>query len=87
MRLSNFSNPILATDQILPQLQEILPLAPYATPLDPPHLRNPHNFRGILTGNEINPAVPYVVVFDTALHQSISDTVYLYPLPLEYSLK
>jgi acetate kinase len=32
-----FSNPILATDQIIPQLQEILPLAPYAThpiPLD-----------------------------------------------------
>jgi acetate kinase len=43
--------------------------------------------RGILTGQKINPSLPHVVVFDTAFHHSIQESVYLYPIPLEYSLQ
>ena len=34
--------------------------------------------------SELFPEVPQVAVFDTAFHQTMPDTAYLYALPMEY---
>ncbi len=40
-----------------------------------------------MLARELYPTLKQVVVFDTAFHQSIKDSVYLYPIPLELSLQ
>jgi acetate kinase len=47
-------------------------------------LHNPHNLEGIKACMELLPGTPQVAVFDTAFHQTMTPTSYLYALP--YSL-
>ncbi len=47
-------------------------------------LHNPHNLEGIKSCMELLPGTPQVAVFDTAFHQTMPPTSYLYGLP--YSL-
>jgi len=47
-------------------------------------LHNPHNLAGIEVCKRLLPDVPQVAVFDTAFHQTMSPSSYLYALP--YSL-
>lgn len=46
-------------------------------------LHNPANLTGIEEAERLMPGVPQVAVFDTAFHQTMSPTAYLYGLPRE----
>ena len=70
-----FSDSTLITDEVLAQAHELSELAP---------LHNPANITGILAFKQVLPNVPAVAVFDTAFHQTMPDSSYLYSLPYEY---
>jgi acetate kinase len=70
-----FTDSILLTDEVLSKIEELSDLAP---------LHNPANITGIQAFKRVLPNVPAVVVFDTAFHQSMPESSYLYSLPYEY---
>lgn len=70
-----FTSSALVTDEVLAAIEECNDLAP---------LHNPANLIGINACNELMPNVPMVAVFDTAFHQTMPETAYLYGLPYEY---
>ena len=47
-------------------------------------MHNPANVTGIKAFQEILPNVPHIAVFDTAFHQTMPESSYLYSLPYEY---
>jgi acetate kinase len=58
------------------ELEELIDLAP---------LHNPHNLRGIAAARAVlGENVPQVAVFDTAFHQSLPETAYLYAIPYQF---
>jgi acetate kinase len=65
----------LINDQIIKKIQECVPLAP---------LHNPPNLKGIDAISELMPDTPQVAVFDTAFHQTMPKSSYMYAIP--YSL-
>ncbi len=67
-----FSDSALITPDILSQIRNCVDLAP---------LHNPHNIRGINAAQTIFPGVPQVAVFDTAFHQKMPPTSYIYGIP------
>lgn len=71
----NFTDSVLITDEVLKQLEDLSDLAP---------LHNPANVTGIKAFKQILPNVPHVAVFDTAFHQTMPESSYLYSLPFEY---
>ncbi|WP_203246653.1 acetate kinase [Sporosarcina beigongshangi] len=70
-----FSDSVLITEEILMKLEELSNLAP---------LHNPANIIGIKEFQKALPSVPAVAVFDTAFHQTMPESSFLYPLPYEY---
>lgn len=70
-----FSDSVLITDEILGELEELSSLAP---------LHNPANIVGIKEFQKALPGVPSVAIFDTAFHQTMTESSFLYPLPYEY---
>lgn len=70
-----FSDSVLITEEILSKLEELSDLAP---------LHNPANITGIKEFKMALPTVPAVAVFDTAFHQTMPESSFLYPLPYEY---
>ena len=60
------------------QLEECIKLAP---------LHNPANIIGINACKSLMPNTPMVAVFDTAFHQTMPKTAYIYPLPYELYAK
>lgn len=70
-----FSDSVLITEEILLKLEELSNLAP---------LHNPANITGIKEFKKALPTVPAVAVFDTAFHQTMPESSFLYPLPYEY---
>ncbi|AXI09706.1 acetate kinase [Oceanobacillus zhaokaii] len=70
-----FDDSVLITDDVIAKIVETSELAP---------LHNPANLTGIYAFQEILPNVPMVAVFDTAFHQTMPNTSYLYSLPKEY---
>ena len=70
-----FSDAVLITDDILEHLEKLSGLAP---------LHNPANLVGILEFRKALPSVPAVAVFDTAFHQTMPESSFLYPLPEKY---
>ncbi|WP_202078664.1 acetate kinase [Caldalkalibacillus salinus] len=70
-----FSDAVLITDNVLNDIEECSDLAP---------LHNPANLAGITAFKKILPDVPAVAVFDTAFHQTMPQSSYLYSLPYEY---
>ncbi|GAF15934.1 acetate kinase [Bacillus sp. JCM 19046] len=70
-----FNDSILITDEVLAGIEEVTELAP---------LHNPANITGIKAFKEVLPSVPAVAVFDTAFHQTMPESAYLYSLPYEY---
>lgn len=71
-----FTQSIRIDANVRRDLEELIELAP---------LHNPHNLRGIAAVTSVlGPDVPQVAVFDTAFHQSIPETAYLYALPYQY---
>ncbi len=70
-----FASSVIITDEVLAAIEECNDLAP---------LHNPANLIGINACKTIMPGVPMVAVFDTAFHQTMPKTAYLYGLPHEY---
>lgn len=70
-----FSDSVLITDEILGRLEKLSNLAP---------LHNPANLVGINEFRKALPTAPAVAIFDTAFHQTMPESSFLYPLPAKY---
>ncbi|MBU0278516.1 MULTISPECIES: acetate/propionate family kinase [unclassified Gemella] len=70
-----FDSSVLVTDEVLKQLDSIQDLAP---------LHNPANIMGVKAFQKVLPGVPNVLTFDTAFHQSMPKSTYMYAVPREY---
>ncbi|MBM7584957.1 acetate kinase [Bacillus pakistanensis] len=70
-----FSDSVLITEEVLQQIEELSDLAP---------LHNPANITGIRAFQAALPNVPAIAVFDTAFHQTMPESSFLYSLPYEY---
>lgn len=71
----SFSESVKIDEQVIKTIEEISSFAP---------LHNPANLTGIRAFQEVLPYVPMVAVFDTAFHQTMPESSYLYSLPYEY---
>jgi len=74
-----FASSAVITEEMKKAVEECNDLAP---------LHNPPNLIGIRACQEVmGPEVPMVAVFDTAFHQSMPQTSYMYAIPYEYYQK
>ncbi|WP_251549588.1 acetate kinase [Neobacillus muris] len=73
-----FNDSALITDEVLKKIEELSDLAP---------LHNPANVTGIKAFQSVLPNIPAVAVFDTAFHQTMPESSFLYSLPYEYYKK
>ena len=69
-----FAASAVITDEMIAAVKECNDLAP---------LHNPANLIGIRACQAIMPGVPNVAVFDTAFHQTMEPTAFMYGLPYE----
>lgn len=70
-----FASSVLIDNEVLDRMRECTDLAP---------LHNPANLKGYEASSEVLPGVRHVGVFDTAFHQTMPPSSYLYAIPLEY---
>ena len=70
-----FKASVLITNEVLRGIEDCIELAP---------LHNPANIKGINAARDVlGNDVPQVAVFDTAFHQTLPETAYLYALPYQ----
>ena len=70
-----FKTSALITDEVLSYIEECIELAP---------LHNPANIKGINAARQIfGEKTPNAAVFDTAFHQTLPETAFLYALPYQ----
>lgn len=69
-----FREPVIIDDEVISAINDLIPLAP---------LHNPANLEGIITVLQKAPQTVQVAVFDTAFHQNMPPSSYLYALPYE----
>lgn len=69
-----FADSCVITDEVMAAVKECIPLAP---------LHNPANIIGIEACAKLMPNTPQVGVFDTAFHQTMPASSYMYALPYE----
>lgn len=69
-----FSAPAIVDDEVLTAIEACIPLAP---------LHNPANLAGIRGAMAAHPGLPNVAVFDTAFHQTMPPSSYLYAIDAE----
>lgn len=67
-----FKEPTLIDDKVMDAIKKMVPLAP---------LHNPANIKGIEVAKELFSHAPNVAVFDTAFHQTMPKSAYLYAVP------
>lgn len=70
-----FSESALVTNEVLDKIEKCNDLAP---------LHNPANIIGIRACMNVMPNTPNVVVFDTAFHQTMPKSAYIYAIPKKY---
>lgn len=70
-----FNKSVLITEEVMQQIKDCYDLAP---------LHNPANVTGIEAISAILPDVKQVAVFDTAFHQTMPASSYMYALPYKY---
>ncbi len=70
-----FPDSILINDEVIQKIDKLSELAP---------LHNPANLTGIKAFLNVLPNVPAVAVFDTAFHQTMPESSFLYSLPYEH---
>ena len=70
-----FASSVLIDKEVMKVLYDCVELAP---------LHNPPNITGIEACQELMPETPMVAVFDTAFHQTMDKSNYIYPLPYKY---
>lgn len=73
-----FSDSVLIDEKAIAQFENLSDLAP---------LHNPANIMGIKEFQKALPHVPAVAVFDTAFHQTMPESSYLYSIPYDYYKK
>ncbi|CAK7020808.1 acetate kinase [uncultured Phascolarctobacterium sp.] len=73
-----FKEAVVITGEVLKTISSCITIAP---------LHNPVNLEGIKICLELFPDMQQVAVFDTAFHQTIPETAYLYGLPYELYIK
>ncbi|MFF0744036.1 acetate kinase [Streptomyces sp. NPDC004111] len=69
-----FSAPTVVTDEVLAEIQRLVPVAP---------LHNPANITGIRTAQSLRPDLPQVAVFDTAFHTTMPEYAARYAIDVE----
>ena len=70
-----FKESVLINDDVMAKLDAIKGFAP---------LHNPANMLGIEAFRKVLPNTPMVAVFDTAFHQTMDKTTFLYPVPYSW---
>lgn len=70
-----FARSVLIDDESLDTFKELIDLAP---------LHNPANIMGVEAARQVLPDVPHCAVMDTAWHQTMPDTSFMYALPREW---
>lgn len=70
-----YADSVVIDDDVISTVTELIPLAP---------LHNPANLIGVETFKKLLPNVKNVAVFDTAFHQSMEKSAYIYPVPYEW---
>jgi len=70
-----YASSVLITEDVIAALEECVELAP---------LHNPPNLLGIAACKDLMPNIPMVGVFDTAFHQTMEPSAYIYAIPYEY---
>lgn len=70
-----YANSVLIDEEVMQNVADLSKLAP---------LHNPVNLVGIKAFKSALPNAVQVGVFDTAFHQTMDSSTYLYPLPYEY---
>lgn len=76
--VDKYDHSVLITDEVVADLESYIPLAP---------LHLPAHILGIHAMKKALPNVPMVGVFDTAFHQTMDQTKYIYPVPYEWYTK
>lgn len=69
-----FNTSVLINDEVIDAIKQCSDMAP---------LHNPANLLGIETISAILPNIPQVAVFDTAFHQTMPASAYMYGIPYE----
>lgn len=75
---TKFASSVIIDDAVMKAAEECIELAP---------IHNPANITGINAFREALPNVPQIAVFDTAFHQTMANTEYLYAVPYEWNEK
>ncbi|MEW8986004.1 MAG: acetate kinase [Bacillus sp. (in: firmicutes)] len=70
-----FNDSVLINEEVLQKIEALSELAP---------LHNPANITGIKAFANVLPNVPAIAVFDTAFHQTMPESSFLYSLPYAY---
>jgi acetate kinase len=70
-----FARSVMIDDAVLEAIKDCAHLAP---------LHNPPNIMGIEAAKKVLPDVPHIAIFDTAFHQTMPKSAYIYPLPYEW---
>lgn len=70
-----FKDSVLINDEVIKKIESVSDLAP---------LHNPANLTGIFAFSEALPNAKGVAVFDTAFHQTMEQTEYIYSVPFEW---
>ena len=70
-----FAKSVIIDASVMRAIKDCIELAP---------LHNPPNIAGIKACQKMMPGIPQVAVFDTAFHQTMQPSSYIYGLPYEY---
>ena len=73
-----YSNSVIINDRVVHEIENISDLAP---------LHNPANLIGVDAFRKAIPTALQVGCFDTAFHQTLKESDYLYPVPYEWYIK
>ena len=73
-----YTESVLVTDEVLKNLEELIPLGP---------LHMPANISGIRACREVMPNVPHTAIFDTAFHATMPEKAYMYAIDYEDAMK
>ncbi|RNG27449.1 acetate kinase [Streptomyces botrytidirepellens] len=68
---TRFTEPALITDEVVEEIEKLVPLAP---------LHNPANVTGIKVARALRPDLPQVAVFDTAFHSTMPESAARYAI-------
>ena len=76
--VDKYKKSVLINEEVIKDLESYIPLAP---------LHLPAHILGIKVMQKVLPNIPMVGVFDTAFHQTMDQTKYIYPVPYEWYTK